>query len=214
VSPSRRARPRPRELDVGRLAARIKACREQEGLTLLEAAGRSGVAPSTIQKIETGQMVPTVVVLNRIARGLRRRVSYFVGDEDEALDVSFTPAGRRPSVRTGRVEVRRLGGDLRDPDFDAYRIVVPPRAGSGRGPVQHGGNKLIFCLRGQLAVQVADRQYRLGPGDSVHLKSILPHSWKNLDTRRTAEALIVGSFSRSFETAKAIAQLRVSAGMG
>lgn len=205
---------RPQELDVRRLAARIKACREEEGLTLFEAAGRSGVAPSTIQKIETGQMVPTVVVLNKIARGFRRRVSYFVGDEDEAADISFTPAGRRPSVRTGRVQVKRLGGDLRDPDFDAYLVVVPAGAGSGRGPVQHGGNKLLFCIRGQLVVQVAERQLRLGPGDCVHLKSFLPHSWRNPDRRRPAEALIVGSFSRSFETAKTITQLRASPGSG
>ena len=93
----RRARREPAvDLDVQRLAARIKACREQEGMTLLEAAALSGVAPSTIQKIEKGQMVPTVVVLDRIARGFRRRVSYFVGDEDESADVSFTSGERGP----------------------------------------------------------------------------------------------------------------------
>ena len=195
------------DLDVQRLAARIKACREQEGLTLLETAERSGVAPSTIQKIETGQMVPTVVVLNKIARGFRRRVSYFVGDEDESADVSFTSGERRPVVRTGRVGVKRLGGDLRDPDFDVYFIAVPPGAGSGRGPVRHGGNKLLYCIRGRLVAQIADHTYRLEAGDCVHFKSFLPHSWRNPDKRRSAEALIVGSFSRSFETARAIADL-------
>jgi len=207
---SSRARSRPADLDVQRLAARIKACREQLGLTLLEAAEQSGVAPSTIQKIEKGQMVPTVVVLDKIARGFRRRVSYFVGDEDEALDVSFTPAVSPPTVRTGRVAVKRLGGDLRDPDFDVYLIVVPPGAGSGRGPVQHGGNKLLFCLQGRLIAQIAGHPYTMEAGDCVHFKSFLPHSWRNPDRRRSAEALIVGSFSRSFETAKAIGDVAVA----
>jgi len=204
---SRARRKQAVDLDVQRLAARIKACREQEGMTLLEAAELSGVAPSTIQKIEKGQMVPTVVVLDRIARGFRRRVSYFVGDEDESADVSFTSAERRPDIRTGRVAVKRLGGDLRDPDFDIYSIVVPPGAGSGKGPVQHGGNKLLYCVRGRLVVQIADATYRLNAGDCVHFKSFLPHSWRNPDRRRSAEGLIVGSFSRSFETARAIADL-------
>jgi len=150
---------------------------------------------------------PTVVVLDRIARGFRRRVSYFVGDEDESADVSFTSAERRPDIRTGRVAVKRLGGDLRDPDFDIYSIVVPPGAGSGKGPVQHGGNKLLYCVRGRLVVQIADATYRLNAGDCVHFKSFLPHSWRNPDRRRSAEGLIVGSFSRSFETARAIADL-------
>lgn len=209
---SRRSAREPTDLDVARLAARIKACREHLGLTLLEAAAQSGVAPSTIQKIETGRMVPTVVVLNKIARGFRRRVSYFVGDEDEALDVSFTPAERRPTMRSGRVAVKRLGGDLRDPDFDVWAIDVAPGAGSGRGPVRHGGNKLLYCLRGRLVAHIAGRTYVLGAGDCVHFKSFLPHSWKNPDRRRGAQALIVGSFSRSFETARAIAATAAAGG--
>ena len=195
------------DLDVQRLAARIRACREQQGLTLLEAAELSGVATSTIQKIEKGQMVPTIVVLNKIARGFRRRVSYFVGDDDESADVSFTSAERRPAIKSGRVAVKRLGGDLRDPDFDVWSIVVPPGAGSGDGPVQHGGNKLLYCIRGRLFAQIADTTYRLNAGDCVHFKSFLPHSWRNPDRRRSAEALIVGSFSRSFESARAINEL-------
>ena len=58
------------ESELALLSARVKACREEEGLTLLDLAERSGVAPSTVQKIEKGQMVPTIAVLMKIAAGL------------------------------------------------------------------------------------------------------------------------------------------------
>jgi transcriptional regulator with XRE-family HTH domain len=48
----------------------IHICRTDERLTLQMLAQRSGVAASTIHKIEAQQMVPTISVLFKIARGL------------------------------------------------------------------------------------------------------------------------------------------------
>ena len=107
-----------REIEL--LGARVKACREEEGMTLLDLAERSGVAPSTVQKIEKGHMVPTIAVLMKIARGLRRRVSYFLGDEEGSREVSHRSATARSAMgTTNQIRVERLAADLRDPDFDA-----------------------------------------------------------------------------------------------
>ena len=50
------------ELRLVELSARIKKGRESESLTLVELGERSGVAPSTIQKIENRQMTPSIAV--------------------------------------------------------------------------------------------------------------------------------------------------------
>src|SRR5712691_434249 len=105
------------------LGARMKACREEESLTLVDLAGRSGVAPSTIQKIEKSQMVPTIAVLMKIASGLKRRVSYFIGDDEGSLEIAYREAKRRSSMgTTNQIRIERLAADLRAPDFDAYEI--------------------------------------------------------------------------------------------
>ncbi|MEZ4334683.1 MAG: helix-turn-helix transcriptional regulator [Myxococcota bacterium] len=62
------------------LARQLRACRARDGLTLQQLATRCGVAASTIHKIETQQMVPTVSVLLKVARGLGRRPQDLVRD--------------------------------------------------------------------------------------------------------------------------------------
>jgi transcriptional regulator with XRE-family HTH domain len=62
------------------MANQLKACRARDGLTLQQLANRCGVAASTIHKIESQQMVPTVSVLLKIARGLGCRPEELVRD--------------------------------------------------------------------------------------------------------------------------------------
>jgi transcriptional regulator with XRE-family HTH domain len=62
------------------MATQIRACRSEDGLTLQQLANQSGVAASTIHKVEAQQMVPTVSVFLKIARGLGRRPDQLIRD--------------------------------------------------------------------------------------------------------------------------------------
>jgi transcriptional regulator with XRE-family HTH domain len=94
--------------ELARISRRIRAAREEEGLTLQELARRSGVATSTIQKVETAQMTPSVAVVMKIARGLGRRASELVDDGGDAVPVVHLRAGERhPIGRPGRLVVER-----------------------------------------------------------------------------------------------------------
>lgn len=184
------------------LGARVKACREEEGLTLLDLAERSGVAPSTVQKIEKGHMVPTIGVLMKIAGGLRRRVSYFLGDDEGSRDVSHRSATGRSAMGTNnQIRVERLAADLRDPDFDAYEIIIPPGKNSGKESLRHRGDELAVGLKGEVEFHIGDDRFVLRAGDSLHFKSSLPHSWRNVGDR-TARMIVVGSMPRSFQSAE------------
>ena len=188
------------ELDL--LAGRIKACREEEGLTLLQLAERAGVAPSTVQKVEKGHMVPTIAVLVKIANGLKRRVSYLIGDDAQDHDVSHRMVGQRASVSArNSVRAERLAGDIRDPEFDAYELVVPPGKGSGRDPLQHRGDELVICIKGTVSFQIGPQHFELRAGDSVHFKSVLPHWWRNRG-KRTTKMIVIGSYPRTFQSAE------------
>jgi len=190
------ARRRSEDRELEALAARLLACREQKGLTLLELAERSGVAPSTIQKVEKGRMMPTISILMKIVRGLRRPLSHFIGDE-EAVEVAYVAASERPVAfgRAGNVVVRRLAGDLHDAEFDVYEAELPPGKGSGREPYQHAGEKFAFCLAGSVTFVIGTHSQRLRAGDAVHFKSTIPHSYRNTDHRREARVLLVGSIT-------------------
>lgn len=65
------------------MAKQIRSHRAADGLTLQQLAVRSGVSASTIHKVEAGEMVPTVLVLLRIAKGLGCRPEERVRDRFE-----------------------------------------------------------------------------------------------------------------------------------
>ncbi len=117
---------------VGEISRRVRRWREQQGLSLHELASRSDVAASTIQKIETQQMVPSVAVLLKVARGLGRRPAEMVGEEPEEQEVVLLRAKRHPTITSGReMRVERLSGYLFDPAIELWRIQLQPGRGSG-----------------------------------------------------------------------------------
>lgn len=52
-------------------------------MALQQLATRSGVAASTIHKIESKRMIPTVLVLSKVARGLSRRPAELIRDRPD-----------------------------------------------------------------------------------------------------------------------------------
>lgn len=77
------------------MAMQVRSCRARDGLTLQQLATRCGVAASTIHKVESQQMVPTVAILLKIARGLGCRPEELVRDGlGESLLADASSGGR------------------------------------------------------------------------------------------------------------------------
>jgi DNA-binding XRE family transcriptional regulator len=57
------------------LVARFKALRESQGLTLAEVAGRMGIDPPALSRLETGKMLnPTLATLHKWAEALGQKL--------------------------------------------------------------------------------------------------------------------------------------------
>lgn len=178
------------------ISKRVRAWREQLGLSLHELAARSDVAASTIQKVETGQMVPSVAVLLKIARGLERRPAELVSDQAEESDVVLLRSKEHAVISSSsRMRVERLSGDLFDPAIEVWRVRLQPGLGSGKGMYSYEGEEVILCEEGELTFQVGDEEYQLGPGDTLHFKAGIPHQWWN-SGRATARFLVAGNFPK------------------
>ncbi|MFM7444237.1 MAG: helix-turn-helix domain-containing protein, partial [Tabrizicola sp.] len=78
------------------LGERVRELRRSRGWTLEEAAGRAGLARSTLSKIENGQMSPTYDALKKLAGGLSISVPQL-----------FTPPSK--AQVNGRMALTRLG---------------------------------------------------------------------------------------------------------
>ncbi len=179
-----------------KIGEKLARARESMGLTLQQIAGLSGVAPSTIQKVEAGTMTPSIAVMMKIARGLRKKVGFFLDEEDGNTDVSLDRKRDRasPALQEKGFSVHGLSTDLGAPEMDGFVLTLPPGANSGREPLHHRGDELVYCVRGRVTFTINGEDYKLGPGDSLHFKSDLPHSWKN-SGRSSAELILVCSLA-------------------
>ena len=168
------------EAELARISQRIRLWREESGLTLQDLARRSDLATSTIQKVETAQMVPSVAVMLKIARGLGRRAAELVHEGGDDLDVIHQRGReRRPIGVENKLMLERLSGDLPESSLEMWRATLHPGISSGRDAIQYGGEEIIVCERGTLTVCVDDCDHVLRAGDSLHFKASLPHLWRN-----------------------------------
>ena len=190
------------------ISERVRRLRDERGLTLQELAGKSGVATSTIQKIETAQMVPSVAVLLKVARGLGCRPAELIHDGGDGLDaIHLRPEERHPVGVADRVVVDRLSGDLSDPALESWRVTLHPGESSGTGDIQYDGEELVLCEEGEVVFRVGASEHRLRAGDTLHFKAALPHAWRN-DGNAPARFVVTGTLPHQFR--RAMRGLRVA----
>jgi quercetin dioxygenase-like cupin family protein len=97
--------------------------------------------------------------------------------------------------REDRISVERLSGEIIDPILEMWRVVLNPGMSSGRKPIRNDGDALIVCEKGRLSVTLGDEEYVLGPGDTLHFKANIPHSWQNR-SRAAVRFTITGTLSK------------------
>ena len=181
--------------ELTQISERIRKWREEGGHTLQELARKSGVATSTIQKVETAQMIPSLAVLLKIARGLGRRPAELVGESSETMEVIHTTShSRHPAGVEDAMLCERLSGDLFDPTVEMWRVTLAAGVSSGDA-IHWEGEEIVACERGVLTCDVGDEAYVLRAGDTLHFKASLPHAWRN-DGESPARFTVTGTFPK------------------
>lgn len=159
---------------------KLRKVREELSLSLRQLSEKAGVSPSTIQKIESNQISPTLGTLLKITRALGKDIQFFL-DQEEPADVIFCAREHRQRIHppnlTFTIEV--LAGGLSDQRFSALLLIVPP-GGKRAKHLLHQGEELQHCLRGTVELTIHGKKYLLRPGDTIHFKSDLKHSWVNV----------------------------------
>ena len=139
------------------MASQIRASRAAEGLTLQQLASRSGVAASTIHKVESQQMVPTVSVLLKIAKGLGTRPEALIRDQIwDAEDGGAAPGATGPRDAS----MRRAGVWRIALERDQVLPVVV------LGPTQRA---MVLVENGAVRLQAGGDQVEMRSGDCVEI---------------------------------------------
>lgn len=171
---------RPREKSET-LGPRVRRLRRDAGLTLKELGARSGLAFSTIAKVETGQISPTYENIIRLANGLGVDVTELFASPTQEM-----VSGRRTCTRAGEgarhsspeYDYQMLCADIANKKFIPLLATIKARslAEFPRLP-RHQGEEFIFVLSGKVSVFTEHYEpLRLEAGDSCYFDSTMGHA--------------------------------------
>jgi transcriptional regulator with XRE-family HTH domain len=172
-----------------RLGQCLKAARQARGLTLKQVAELTGMALSTLSKVENGLMSLTYDKLLQLTSGLKMDIAEL-----------FNPAASRPGrerLVTARRSVSRAGrGEVINTKSHTYNyqctdligkrmvpITVEVRARSldEFGPLlRHPGEEYFLVTSGRVAVHTEFYALEiLNEGDAIYLDSTMGHAYLN-----------------------------------
>lgn len=168
---------------------RLRDLRNRAGWTLAELAERTGVGASTLSRLETGRVRPTLEQLLPLARAHRLPLDELV----DAPRVGDPRLHLRPVERFGLTFIaltERAGG------VQSYKVVYPPAVTLPQPRLQtHDGHEWVYVLAGVVLVVLhptggTRRELRLEAGEATELDTRTPH-WIGNPRPEPAEVLAV-----------------------
>ncbi len=175
----------------------LRGARAHSGLTLAELSTRSRVSTAMISKIERGQVSPSLVTLNALARAMGVPIINFFAGTVEMMEVSLVRKGEGITVRragsTYGHSYRQLGRVERDGrEFESFLITLDAPV-TGTPIFQHPGVELMHLLEGDLTYRIGESLYSLCPGDTLTFEANVPHGPVHMNS---AKAVLLTVISR------------------
>lgn len=162
------------------LGTRLRAVREERGLSQRELARRAGVTNATISLIEKNKSSPSVSSLKKVLDGIPMTLAEFFALELPPSDQIFFRAGELPEFSEQGVSFRQLGGDKSRQKLQILRERYAPGADTGETMLSHESEEGGIVLKGRIEVTVGEQQRVLGPGDGYYFDSRTPHRFRNV----------------------------------
>lgn len=161
---------------------RIKAVREQKGLSLQQLAEKCGFSSALLSQIENHLVSPPLGTLIKISRALEieigaffeatREAPFTIVRKDERKNISRVAS--KQGVKYG-YSYESLAFDKKGRHMEPFLVTLEPTNVKDRHSYSHEGEEFIFVLEGHMAVQLGEHHEVLEPGDSIYFDSIIPH---------------------------------------
>lgn len=178
------------------MGQKLRAIRQEHGLSLRALAEKANVSISLLSQIENGKSMPSVKTLHNIADALDVPLGQFFPNPDEPL-VDETAngnysGGNEPSAqklvlrRENRPKLVLNGGvewmnltPRENKDAQFLELHYPVGASSNATMSHHNGREFGLVLSGELTVEFDGDALVLGEGDSIIFDSTQPHRLVN-----------------------------------
>ena len=186
-----------------KIGVKVRELREKRRHTLQDRATKTGVDRSVLEEIESGEVVPPVATLIKLAQSLGVSMAYFFEEVSGEVRISVTRAGervrieRRPHHHQGEVDYIYESLETQKPDkhMEPLFVEFQPMDTGEMVFVNHPGEEFLYLLDGTLEFRTDDRVEILHPGDSLYFESEINHSFRGLEGKPATAVVAVWSRS-------------------
>jgi transcriptional regulator with XRE-family HTH domain len=163
------------------LGPALRQLRRAGGFTLQELSQRTGLASSTLSKIENNLISPTYDSILRLADGLQIDVAQLFDPGSIQMSLgrrSVTRDGRGASYKTDQYDYEMLCTDLSQKKFFPIVATIKARTVADFGDFPwHAGEEFIYVLSGEVEIHTEHYEpVRLSPGDGSYFDSSMGHA--------------------------------------
>jgi transcriptional regulator with XRE-family HTH domain len=157
---------------------RIRSLRTEHGLTLAELSEKANLSISYLSQIERDKTTPSLSTLTNIARAFNVGLRHFFETSTEAIHI--VRSQEQPDGHESYASIRRLRRTFEavDSKIEVYQVVIQPHT-LPEELALHTGEEFSFVLAGQLTITLADEQFTLAAGDTIHYDAFQRHTWSN-----------------------------------
>lgn len=166
------------------IAVNLKLLRKNKKLTLEELSNISGVSKSMLGEIERGGTNPTILVLWKIAEGLKIPLTALI-EEEEKEYVVVKNEERRLIAEDSNFSIFSVYPYDALHKLEVLNIEITPFAELSNQGHLNGVDEYIFVTQGRIKLMLGDSEIKLHQGDSICFKGEVSHKFIN-DTANTA----------------------------
>jgi len=181
-----------------KIGQRVKDLRQKQNFTLQDIAAKTGLSKSLLSEVESGEVVPHVSTLLKLAKVLNVGMASFFEDAEVTERVSVTRRGervrikRRPHHREGEVDYIYESLETKKPGkhMEPFLVEFMPMETADMVFTSHEGEEFHYVLEGKLEFRTDDRVEVLEPGDAIYFESDQNHSFRSL-LKKPSRAIVV-----------------------
>ncbi len=156
---------------------RIRHIRKKKGMSMKELARQVGVSYLTIQRIETGEVSPSVAVLSEIAYCLKYPIAGFF---DKEIGIQLIKKADQPEIESSTLTLKLL----------VPKGLINDKISVSRGKLdknkridlhKNEGLEISYILKGKCRHTYENRIYEMEAGDIVCFDAERPHAVEALE---------------------------------
>lgn len=166
------------------LGIKVKQIRENHEMSVEQLAEKSQCNRKVIESIESGDLIPSLTPLIRIAKALEVRLGTFLDDAPQIGPVMIKSgksehvihfSGKEDHPDTSALDFYALASGKTDRHMEPFIIDVHLHETEEYKLSSHEGEEFIYVMNGEIEIIYGQERYLLSQGDSIYYDSVVPH---------------------------------------